>query len=170
MPPSEPLWQFDWTKLAHCTSRPCILQNKIIIRPLRHILRFFLTKSPCGPQWVWTGPKLHVQNKTIGPCHKQHETISMSLQYLVKEEITKQDIVYGQTAGRPYRISSTSLWPVELKMTKHMSFLQLAKVLSVLFNLISVYTKYYKMCKVVCNFIVQCIVSHKSNMAGRHLF
>ena len=41
-----PSWQFDWTKLAHCTSRSCILQNKTTIRPLRHILRFFLDKVP----------------------------------------------------------------------------------------------------------------------------
>ena len=61
-PPSEPPGQFDWTKLAHCTSRPCILQNKTIIRPLRHnVLRIFL--SPLvGPQGVQTGPKLHMRN------------------------------------------------------------------------------------------------------------
>ena len=54
MSPSEPPGQFDWTKLAHCTSRPCILQNKTIIRPLRHILRiFFFDKAP-PPLW---GPR-----------------------------------------------------------------------------------------------------------------
>ena len=49
--------QFDWTKLAHCTFRSCILQNKTIIRPLRHILRKKnWTKSPLwgpgGPDWT----------------------------------------------------------------------------------------------------------------------
>ena len=37
--PSGAPWQFDLTKLAHCTSRLCILQNSTTIRPLRHILR-----------------------------------------------------------------------------------------------------------------------------------
>ena len=32
---------------------------------------------------------------------QQHETINGSLQYLVTEEIEEQDIVYGQTDGRP---------------------------------------------------------------------
>ena len=67
-PLSKPPGQFDWKKLAHCTSRPCILQNKTIIRPLRHILRnlIFLTKSPCGaPGGVRTGPKLHMHNYRV---------------------------------------------------------------------------------------------------------
>ena len=47
-----PLWaprQFDWTKLAYCTSRSCIQQNKTSIKPLRHTLRKCVwTKSSCG--------------------------------------------------------------------------------------------------------------------------
>ena len=65
------------------------------------------------PHGVRTGPKLHMHNKTLG----QHETINRSLRYLVTEEIGEQHIVYGQIDGRMkgYRISSTGLWPVELK-------------------------------------------------------
>ena len=56
-----PFWgpgNLDWTKLVQCTTRSCSLQNKTIIRPLRHIIEFlkFLTKSPCGapggPDWT----------------------------------------------------------------------------------------------------------------------
>ena len=122
MSPSGVPGHLDWTKLAQCTTRLCILQNKTIIMPLRHILRMFLiflTKSPCGAPW---GPDLNIilhAQRTTKPWDQQHETINGSLRYLVTEEIEEQHIVYGQTAGRHtkgYRISSTGLWPVELKL------------------------------------------------------
>ena len=71
--------QFDWTKLAHCTSRPCILQNKTIIRPLRHILRICFDKVPL---WGPRGSGLD-QNCTCTtrPWGQQHETINRSLRY-----------------------------------------------------------------------------------------
>ena len=103
-------------QLEHCTSRPYILQNRITIRPLRHILRIFLDKVP-----LW-GPRGSGQDQnctcTTSPWGQQHETMNRSLQYLVTEEIEEQDIVYGQTVGRRtkgYCISSTGLRPVELK-------------------------------------------------------
>ena len=118
-------WQSDWTKLAHCTSRSCILQNKTTIRPLRHILRklLFLDKvPPSGPR----GSGLD-QNCTCTtrPWGQQNVTINRSLGYLVTEEIEEQDIYYGHTDGRTdgpttdewvSHLSSSGLWPVELKM------------------------------------------------------
>ena len=99
MSPSGPPGQFDWTKLAHCKSRSCILQNKTTIRPLRHILRFFLTKSSCG-----AGPKGSGLDQnctcTTRPWGQQNVTINKYLRYLVTEEIEEQDIVYGQTDER----------------------------------------------------------------------
>ena len=94
-----PFWgpgHLDWTKLAQCISKSCILQNKTINRPLRHIIGFFIfwLSPPVGPQGVRTGPKMHMHNYTMG---QQHETINRSLLYLVTEEIEEQDIVYGQT-------------------------------------------------------------------------
>ena len=54
--PSGAPGHLDWTKLAQCTTKSCILQNKTILRPLRLIIGFFLTKSPCGapggPDWT----------------------------------------------------------------------------------------------------------------------
>ena len=97
-----PLWvpmQFDWTKLAYCTSRSCIQQNKTSIEPLRHTLRKCVwTKSSCGAQWSG----LH-QNCTCTtkPWGQQNVTINMYLQYLITEEIKEQDIVYAQTDGLP---------------------------------------------------------------------
>ena len=88
----------DWTKLAQCTTRSYILQNKtIIIRPLRHIIGFFLLSPSMGPH----GSGLD-QNCTCTtrPWDQQHETINWSLRYLVTEEIEEHDIVYGQTDGR----------------------------------------------------------------------
>ena len=112
MPPSGAPGHLDWTKLAQCTTRSYILQNKTIIRPLRHILRFFFRLSPpLGP---------HGGTCTTTPWGQQHETITGSLWYLVTEEIEEQDIVYGQTARwrtNRYCISLTGLWLVELKMT-----------------------------------------------------
>ena len=115
MYPSGPPGQFDWTKLAHCTSacRSCLQLNKTLIRPLRHILRFFLDKAPL---WNPRGSGLD-QNCTCTtrPWGQQNVTINRSLQYLVTEAREEQDIVYGQTrrtAGRRtkgYRISSTGL-------------------------------------------------------------
>ena len=93
MPPSGVPGHFDWTKLAQCTTRSCILQNKTIIRPLRHIIGFFkifLTKGPMGSRLD--------QNctHTTRPWGQQHETINRSLQYLVTEEIEEQHIVYEE--------------------------------------------------------------------------
>ena len=75
MPSSGPPGQFDWIKLAHCTSRPCILQNKTTIRPLRHILNIFSDKAPppVGPQRVRSGPALQMHNYTMGPTTRDHE-------------------------------------------------------------------------------------------------
>ena len=68
-----PFWapgQFDCTKLAHCTSRPCIIQNKTTIRPLRHILR---KENWQGPQGVQTGPNWHI-------AHLDHASYKIRLQ------------------------------------------------------------------------------------------
>ena len=109
MSPSGAPGHLDWTKVAHCTTISCILQNKTIIRPLRQNIGIFLTKSLCGPR----GSGLD-QNCTCTtrPWEQQQETINRSLRYLVTEEIEEQDIVYGHTAGqrtKGYRISSTGL-------------------------------------------------------------
>ena len=97
-----PFWapgQFDLTKLAHCTSRSFILQNKITIRPLRHILKkFFWTKSPLlGPRGSGLDQNCTCTTRSWG---QQNVTINRSLWYLVTEEIEEQDIVYGQTDRR----------------------------------------------------------------------
>ena len=108
----------DWTKLAQYTTRSCILQNKTTTRPLRHKLRIFFYCPPVGPHGVPNWTKIaHAQLDHGG---QQHETINGSLWYKVTEEIEEQDIVYGQKdvkrQTKGYRISSTGLWPVELKM------------------------------------------------------
>ena len=69
------------------------------MRPLRHILRIFLDKVP-----LW-GPRGSGLDRnctcTTRPWGQQNVTINRSLWYLVTEEIEEQDIVYGQTDGRP---------------------------------------------------------------------
>ena len=63
-----------------------------------------------GPNWhivgVRTGPKLHMHN--YRPWDQQNVTKNRFLQYLVREEIEEQDIVWtdrettvGQRDGRP---------------------------------------------------------------------
>ena len=69
-----PSGHIDWTKLAQCTTRSCILRNRTIIRPLDKHCR--CTSRPWG---------------------KRLETISRSLWHLVTEEKEEQDIVCGQT-------------------------------------------------------------------------
>ena len=106
-----PFWasgQFDWTKLAHCTSRSCILQNKTTIRPLRHILRKFIFLDKV-PLWGPRGSRLD-QNCTCTtrPWGHQNMNINRYLRYLYMEEIEKQDIVDGRRM-KGYRISSTGL-------------------------------------------------------------
>ena len=99
-----PFWghRASWMdQTAQCTTRSCILQNKTIIRPLRHsigFLKIFSLSPPVGPQ----GSGLD-QNCTCTtrPWDQQHETINRSLWYLVTEGIEEQDIVYGQTDRRP---------------------------------------------------------------------
>ena len=130
MSPSGPPGHFDLTKLAHCTSTSCFLQNKPTIRPLRHILRKF-TFFDKVPLWGPRGSGLD-QNCTCTtrPWGQQNVTMNRYLLYLVTEEIEEQDIVYRQidrqtvrqtdrrTAGRrtkEYRISSTGRRAVELK-------------------------------------------------------
>ena len=74
-----------------------------IIRPLRHILinfiYIFFTKAPYeapgGPDWR---NNCTCTARTWG---QRHETINRSLWYLVTKDIEEQDIVYGQTDGRP---------------------------------------------------------------------
>ena len=91
--------------------KSCILQNKTIIRPLRHILRIFYFFYYI-PLWDPMGSGLDQKcTCTTRPWGQQHETINGSLRYLVIEEIEEQDIVYGQTDGRTkgYHISSTGL-------------------------------------------------------------
>ena len=82
-----PFWapgHFDWTKLAHCTSRSCVLQNKTTIRPLRHIhvLRIFLTKSPCvapgGPDWT------KLAHCTSRSCILQNRTTIRPLRHILR--------------------------------------------------------------------------------------
>ena len=100
MSPSGAPGHLDWTKLAQCTTRSCILQNTII-RPLWHIIGFFLffrQRPPVGHM----GSELDQNCKcTTRPWGQQHETINRSLWYLVTEEIEEQYIVYRQTDGRP---------------------------------------------------------------------
>ena len=128
MSPSGPPGQFDWTKLAHCTSRSCVLQNKTTIRPLRHILRILFDEVPLrGPR----GSGLD-QNCTCTtrPWGQQNLTINRSLRYLVTEEIEVQDIDYGQTDARTTdeRVShmltwsSTSKTKNEYALRKHRKF------------------------------------------------
>ena len=96
--PFWPLGRFDWTKLAHCTPRSCILQNKTTIGSSRHILSFFLDKVPL---WDSRGSGLN-QNYTCTtrPWGQQNVTIDRYLQYLVTEEIEEQNIGYIQVARR----------------------------------------------------------------------
>ena len=97
-PPLGPM-QFDWTKLAFCTSRSCIQQNKTSIKPLRHTLRKCVwTKSSCGAQESGLDQNCTC---TTRPWGQQNMTINRSLQYLITEEKKEQDIVYVQTDGRP---------------------------------------------------------------------
>ena len=102
MPPSEHPGQFDCTKLAHCISRPCILQNKTIIRPETYTKTFYFFDKV--PLWGPRGSGLDQNCIFTTKWGQQYETINRSLLYLVTEEIEEQDIVYGQTdkqtAGR----------------------------------------------------------------------
>ena len=87
------------------------------VGPLRHTIgfkHFFFTKSPMG-----SGLDQNC-TCTTRPWGQQHETINRSLRYLVTAEIEEKHCLWTdrQTAGRRtkgYRISSSGLWPVELK-------------------------------------------------------
>ena len=114
MSPSGPPGQFDETKLAHCISRSCILQNKTTIGPLRHILRkIFFDKVPL---WGPRGSGLDMPTK----C--DHKLVSAVFSYGGDRGTRYSLRTDGRsdcwTAGRRtkgYRIISPGLRPVELK-------------------------------------------------------
>ena len=107
-----PFWapgHLDWTKLAQCTTRSCILQNKTI---MRHILGLFWLSSFVGSHGVRTGPKLHMHNYSMVPTTWDHYR---SLRYLVTEEMDEKDLVYGRTDGRKGNTRAKNVLFVYLK-------------------------------------------------------
>ena len=65
-------WHLCWTKLSHLQLDQCILQNKTIIRTLRHILKVFDILPLLGPMGPGLGQNCTCRTR---PWAQQHDTI-----------------------------------------------------------------------------------------------
>ena len=115
----EPKEHLDWTKLAHAQlDLICILQNKTIIRLLRHTTKNnkFGPSPLVGLHGVRTGSNLCMHNYTIAPITRDHKWLSSVFIYRwdrgIRFCLRTDRWTYGQRrmAGRwttGYRIKST---------------------------------------------------------------